>query len=323
MNDKIVNNLRNDLEAGEIVLFLGAGAIFGSTIGADNKPALLGDTLRDKLQSQFFPTEGPAKSSLKRVCSSIQSIRGKDALRQALIDLLIPVNPSSALRSLPKFSWSAIYTVNVDDAIENVYESAPDRTQKLIPVVLPGDKAARDRTTEVSYYKLHGCLRHPESNLIFSHRDYTESRETNLKMFASLTSDLCDLPFLFVGFSLEDDDFQAVWESVSNYQGSRKRFRATYLISPNTPKSIVDALEIEGIDILDQGVEAFFPWLAANLKKRPPSLEERVRQRVAPIQQLIQIEFGTKVDHDLVDKINQNFDFVKQLPETSRDFKRP
>lgn len=310
----MTNKLLSDISSGDAVLFLGAGAVFGSTIGMRKAAPLLGDGLRDKLQSHFFPDEGATRLSLKRVCSNIQNLMGQPSLHQNLVDLLNPVNPSKALQVIPKITWQTIYTVNVDDSLERTYDLVEDKAQKLIPIVLPQDKAAQDRTTQVSYYKLHGCLRHPDSNVIFSHRDYTESREKNLKMFSSLTADLCDFPFIFIGFSLEDDDFQDVWESVKRYLGSSRRSAATYLIQPKATKSFVDAMALENVCVIDKGVEDFFPWLEANLPKKPPSIAQRICSRAAPIQELIHRDFGKNIDAELVDQINRNFEFVKQIP---------
>lgn len=305
--------------AGDLVLFLGAGAVFGSTVGSQRRPALLGNTLRDELQRRFFPEERATTASLKQICSSIQNLKGVDKLREALTDLLLPVNPSKALLEIPRVQWRAIYSVNVDDSVERAYEATSNIVQSPRTVVLPYDVAAHDPTCEVSYYKLHGCLRRPESTLIFSHRDYTEAREVNLRMFTSLSRDLCDAPFLFVGFSFEDDDFRDIWQSVLRYLGTQRRLAPTFLVIPRAPRSFVDSMEVEGITVLDFDVEHFFPWLRANLPKSAPSTAERIHERVAPSQTLIQQTFGKTIEDNLLDQIRNNFDLVRQLPQTNKD----
>jgi hypothetical protein len=82
-NEELLTAIDED----DLVLFLGAGAIVGSTVGSHCRPALLGDGLRDELQCRFFPEEGPTRSSLKRVCTSIQNLKGPDKLREALADI--------------------------------------------------------------------------------------------------------------------------------------------------------------------------------------------------------------------------------------------
>lgn len=84
----------------------------------------------------FFPEEGPTNNTLKRVCSSIQNIKGKPRLREALVDLLIPVNPSKSLLEISKIRWKAIYTVNVDDAIERAYENESEKSRSFFQLYL-------------------------------------------------------------------------------------------------------------------------------------------------------------------------------------------
>ncbi|MGA9666306.1 MAG: hypothetical protein WBQ69_07655 [Gallionella sp.] len=150
MTDARLDRLKMHATKGELVLFLGAGALVGSTIGKDNRPPLLGVALRDRLQELFFKEEGPTNVSLKRVCTNIQNTKGKEKLREALVELLTPVNPSKALLDIPRLRWRAIYTVNVDDSIERAYENSTERTQDLKVVVLSDHKEARNPDKEVS-----------------------------------------------------------------------------------------------------------------------------------------------------------------------------
>ena len=116
---------------GHLVLFLGAGANAGSTIGLRNRSVLLGNSLSLALAARFFPGEAHSAPSLRATCRDIVNNYGRDQLREALIDLLIPVNPSAAMAFMPRIGWSGIYTVNVDDAVERAYETSPQRVQNL------------------------------------------------------------------------------------------------------------------------------------------------------------------------------------------------
>jgi hypothetical protein len=137
-------------------------------------------------------------------------------------------------------------------------------------------------------------------------------------MFTSLTQDLCEAPFLFIGFSFEDDDFQDLWQSVHRYLRVSRRRAPSFLVTPNPPVSLVESMEIEGVTVLDFGVETFFPWLRANAAKEAPSVSKRISDRVSPIQKLLQQNFQANVDEDLLDEIKDNFDFVTQIPKTSK-----
>lgn len=319
MTDARLDRLKMHATKGELVLFLGAGALVGSTIGKDNRPPLLGVALRDRLQELFFKDEGPTNVSLKRVCTNIQNTKGKEKLREALVELLTPVNPSKALLDIPRLSWRAIYTVNVDDSIERAYENSTERTQDLKIVVLSDHKEARNPDKEISLLKLHGCLRYAESNLIFSHKDYTAAKEANLRLFSSLATNLCDSPFLFVGFSFEDDDFQDLWHSITEYLGAEKRQHPTFLAQPAPSKSTVEAMAIEGIDVLDYGTENIFAWLRANVGGPALSVSQKIQEEAAPTQDRIFKSFGENIDPALISSLSDSFFFVRQIAETRRD----
>lgn len=319
MTDERLKRLQEYASKGEIVLFLGAGALVGSTIGADRRQPLLGDALRDCLQDRFFKEEGPTKHSLKRVCTNIQNIKGKDKFREALTEFLTPVNPSKGLLEIPRLSWRAIYTTNVDDAIERAYENSSERTQDIRVVVLPEHREARNPDKEVSLFKLHGCLRHAESNLIFTHKDYTVAKEANLRLFSSLSTNLCDSPFLFVGFSFEDDDFQNLWHSITEYSGAAKRRHPTFVAQPSPAKSTVEAMALEGVDVLDFGTETIFTWLRANIGAVSPSITQKIQEKAASTQARIFGTFGQDIDPALIVNLSDSCFFVRQIPQTRKD----
>lgn len=319
MTDARLDRLKMYATKGELVLFLGAGALVGSTIGKDSRPPLLGFALRDRLQELFFKDEGPTNVSLKRVCTNIQNTKGQGKLREALVDILTPVNPSKALLDIPRLSWRAIYTVNVDDSVERAYENSIERTQDLKVVVLPDHKEARNPDKETSLLKLHGCLRYAESNLIFSHKDYTAAKEANLRLFSSLATNLCDSPFLFVGFSFEDDDFQDLWHSITEYLGAAQRQHPTFVAQPSPSKSTVESMAIEGIDVLDYGTETIFAWLRANVGGPAPSVSQKIQEEVAPTQARIFKSFGENIDPALIDSLSDSFFFVRQIVATRKD----
>lgn len=311
--------LLSAVSKGRVVLFLGAGAIAGSTIGTEKKPALLGKDLASALVKRFFPEEINSIPSLRGVCRDIINNFNRNVLRESLFELLTPVNPSNSLMQIPKIQWAGIYTVNVDDAVERAYENNSQKAQNLVSVVLPDDIAAEDRLKEVSLYKLHGCLLKPESNLIFSHQDYTKSRELNLRLFSSLESNLCEFPFLFVGFGLDDSDFQDLWENVKEYSGGSKRLYPTYLVTPDPKPSFIKSMGVEGIEVINDKAESFFPWLYANLPEIPQTFSERLLERTAPVTKLIQDSYNVTIPPELIDTIKEHCEVVSQIPNLHKD----
>ena len=315
--EKKQNLLKAALE-GELVLFLGSGVVAGSHVGKEKTPAYLGLQLAEKLAKEFFPTDPYKNESLKRICTEIENIKGKEALISSLSELLLPVLPSEYLKIIPEILWSAIFTVNVDNSLEESYRIRGAKVQNLIPIVKPHDSLSESSNYEVSYFKLHGCLITDPYNVIFSQKDYTESREKFLKLFSNLKSYLCEKPFLFIGFGFEDDDFLDVWENIKKYLGLGRRLQPTFLIYPEPPTRFVESMKTEGITVINSNTSEFLPWLKANIPGRLPSINEKTIEKTSATRKLIENEYSISIPHDQLDRLKKFGEIVSHIPSPSK-----
>lgn len=322
MIDKAKDALLEFAQSGQLVLFLGAGAIRESTIGPENKKPLLGKDVANELVKMVFGETEDTNDSLAKVCADIDRIYGRPRLRESLIDLLTPVHPSEGLRRIPLIRWAAIFTVNVDDSIERAYETVATRVQDLRPVALAEDVAANDIQIEISYYKLHGCLLKPESSLIFSHRDFTSAREKQLRLFSSLTTFLCEKPFVFIGFNLEDMDFNEIWESVKQYVGNVARTKPSFLVQPNPSSRTVQSLKVENVQVIDETANGFLAWLHDSISPHAPTVAGRVASRTAPMREWVHNHLRITISSELADKLRQSCEIVGELGVSSQEIAR-
>ncbi len=312
-----------DASNGQIVLFLGSGINVGCEMGSPPQDAPLGDVLAEDITKNFFPDEQYRGESLRSVSSKVQNIENNNALRNYLVKRLHPVQLSPALSTIPLMKWKAIYTVNIDYGIETAYSEISDKVQNLHSIILPDDPVAADVDLDLPYYKLHGCLMNNESNIIFSHRDYTKARERNLRLFANLTVTLCESSLLFIGFGFEDSDFHDLWQSVKDYGGSLSQLKSHYLIKPNPVPSFVKSMEIEGVTVVDSDSENFLPWLKANLYELPLSIENKLIERSASVTRWAKDQYSVSLTPKLADSLKQiclivsELDTPVRLPENS------
>jgi hypothetical protein len=298
----------------ELVLFLGAGVNVGCEMGNPPQPAPLGNQLAEELSTYFFPDEEFKNDSLRSISTNIQNIEGDEKLRKFLIKRLHPVQVSKALQKIPCIRWDSIYTVNIDYAIETSYSLTENKVQSLVPIVLPDDPSISDREVEVPYFKLHGCLMKPESNIIFSHRDYTQAREKNLRLFANLTVKLCESCLLFIGFGFEDSDFHDLWQNVKDYGGATSRLKPTFLVKPNPSPSFVKSMKTEGVTVIDSDSNLFLPWLKANLDKVPVSIKDKIIERSSAIINWAREKLSVELPPALADAIRKNCEIISELP---------
>jgi len=303
---------------GDMVLFLGAGVNADCKMGDPPKPAPLGNNLAEDLSKHFFPNETFNNESLRAVSTKIQNIEGSEKLRKYLIKRLHPVRTTNTLMQIPYIQWNSIYTVNIDYGIETAYSNAEKKVQKLVPIVLPTDPSTSETETEVPYLKLHGCLIKPESSIIFSHRDYTQAREKNLRLFANLAVKLCEHSLLFIGFGFEDSDFHDLWESVKKYGGSLSILKPSFLIKPSASPSFIKSMEIEGVTVIDSDSKTFLPWLKANLDRTPISIEDKIIERSASITNWAKQKLSISISPNLADSIKKYCQIISELESPVR-----
>jgi hypothetical protein len=124
--------LRQALEAGDCVLFVGAG--IGSHLFRDAAPAPDGRTLARELADNFKIDVG-ASLDLAKV-SQIVEIRkgGRTELETFLKKRLCSLQPDVAFRWLCTIPWKAIYTTNYDDGIEEAYSQTAQPAQTPVPM---------------------------------------------------------------------------------------------------------------------------------------------------------------------------------------------
>ncbi|MBU1344167.1 MAG: SIR2 family protein [Proteobacteria bacterium] len=312
------DKLLEDASKGELVLFLGAGINVGCKMGDPPLDAPLGNTLPADISNHFFPEEPYTGESLRSVSGKIQKIKTDKKLREYLAKRLHPVELSNALSLVPLIKWKSIYTVNIDYGIETAYAKISDKVQNIHPIILPNDPVAADIDMELPYYKLHGCLMNNESNVIFSHRDYTKAREKNLRLFAHLTVTLCESSLLFIGFGFEDSDFFDLWESVKDYGGSSSKFRTHYLVKPSPLPSYIESMEIDGVTVIDSKSEDFLPWLKANLHKTPVSIANKIVERSASITRWAQEQYSVSLPPNIADSLKKTCQIVSELKSPVR-----
>ncbi|WP_219952440.1 SIR2 family protein [Dickeya zeae] len=97
--------------------------------------------------------------------------------------------------------WPYIYTLNVDDAIENCSD---------YKIALPYDQhLSFDSKNHPTLYKIHGDIqyemRHEVSRLIFKRSDYLTSLESNRRMLELLQLDFKEKNIIYIGCSLTDE----------------------------------------------------------------------------------------------------------------------
>lgn len=234
--------LENTLKTRNPILFLGAGFSKGAVCGKKEIP--LGDELRKNILKTLFNSKRIDQLklddedlkeiesySLAELCEYINS-EGEES-QAKLVDYIVkefkgtyPNKKDPFHKLLPEYRWKKIYTLNVDDLVENVYQQAGK------PLLVQNDlirKSFNENSTQL--IKIHGCVKKPELGFIFGKDEYRDSIDQENFKLRSFAQDFFDSDVIFVGTEFNEDDILAL---ITKYRksGSRSNARRYYFIAP-------------------------------------------------------------------------------------------
>jgi hypothetical protein len=187
-------------------LFLGAGfSIGGRTRAGSEVPtatALCKRIIEDLLGYSSKDPEYPELSGygLAKVCQFARLKASTERLSDFLVGVFSQIRPADHHALLVHYPWRRIYTTNIDDLVETVYQTAgvPLHVQNMPRrVTVFGSQGTE-------YIKLHGCVRNPSAGLVFSPEEYIETMLRMDYRFTNLMHDLADLPFIIVGSTFDE-----------------------------------------------------------------------------------------------------------------------
>lgn len=277
--------LRGEIEKGNVVLFLGAGASMEAT-GPTGNGAPSGKRLGELIAEKFLDgkfADYPLAQIAEFAINEIDLVTVQTFIR----GIFDPLRPTRSHELISTFRWRSIATTNYDQVMERAYDSST-AAQTLVPFVKDGDRID-DRMREVNaleYLKLHGCITHitdAECPLILTTDQYIQHRKSRHRIFARFKERACEKPVVFVGCQLQDPDLRAILLELEETLESRPRY---FIVTPN-----VDDVEVrfweqkkitclrgtlsEFTTALDRDISATFRGLRKTTALGPLAIAER------------------------------------------------
>ena len=223
----LTQTLIEDVKAGRVILFLGAGATAGAKDEADNGPPL-GTSLRDILADKFL--EGKFKDrSLAVVADFATSEQDLFRVQDFVADQFKALRPAPFHKELTSFRWRAIATTNYDLIIENIYRENDQSLQELVVMYSDEDRLDEQLRSQdqLALLKLHGCITitHREDlPLILTIDQYSTHRNKREYVFQRFEAMASEYPVVFVGHKLEDTDIREMLRRLTSSDASRPRY---------------------------------------------------------------------------------------------------
>lgn len=242
-NEKI-QLLKERLMANSPILFLGAGF----SVGAINRQGKIpkASELKDELYEKFYCSkkkpEDITKEDLEEIqqfdlgdlCNNIQqeSQKRKEELKNYLVKRFQGVMPPEVQKGedfhflLTKYNWKRIYSLNIDDLVENIYG------QKEIGLIVQNQTELKDRDAgTLELYKMHGCVNEPDLGFVFSTNEYEDTIINSDFKLQRFCEDYYDNDVIFIGTELDESDVIMLLKKYLN-AGYRSRAHKYFFISP-------------------------------------------------------------------------------------------
>jgi tetratricopeptide (TPR) repeat protein len=257
--------LRRALEAGDCVLFVGAGV--GAHVRDKNgKPAPDGEELARRLADEFgIDTEG--NFDLSRTAEVIELRKGRKELETFLRDQLSNLEPDETLRWLPNIRWRAIFTTNYDYALERAYELTARPPQKPVSFSITPELTQVDPRFDVPIYHLHGTFfSQSKPQIVITQSDYVTFRESRRMLFELLKKEFATSTVLYVGYSNRDPNWNTVLTEIRN-EFYPSPMPMSFRVAPATSALDAELLQSKGVETLNMKLDEFVSAAAATLKE--------------------------------------------------------
>lgn len=229
----LADRLRPHVEAGDLVLFTGAG-FTGDALSTGGDPIPTSASLLAQLWRIAFPDETPDDSRLEDVYECAVAA-DEEATGELLRSRLLVDDESlpDTYRTWLSVPWARMYTLNVDDLDDAAGRRwdlpAPIRSVSALTDTLPA------RPDGVLSIHLNGRVADFPA-MTFSQLQYGQRTARPDPWYQHLAADLRDRPVLFVGTSLDEPP---LWQQVAIHlvEHDRASMPPSYLVAPRVPRA--------------------------------------------------------------------------------------
>jgi len=250
-DSQVFEELLKRIKRRECVLFLGAGVSQEMGLPGGSDLAL---TLA---RESNYPQTGPLVLSLvahyyeilfgrQRLFERVRELFARSVIgrKRSSYDLIVEIEHLN----------QAIITTNWDDQLEQAFQRKDMR-----PTVIRYDEQVSFLGQPHVIVKLHGDLSGKISEVVLTRDDYTNTYKRVTQpggLFALVGTWLASRTILFVGYSLEDQDFQLLYRYVREAVGVGAPMH--YAVMPGASPMTRDYWRSQGITILDCKAQDFF-----------------------------------------------------------------
>jgi len=295
-----LHDLVDQIKRGECVLFLGSGV--STEVGLPS-----GEELTRTLAQEV----GVEPISLSQVAQEFERTYGRAKLiqriKQLIIDRPVKHNGVTSYDLLPEINGLSrmIFTTNWDNQIENAFE----RKQLYCNVVRYNHQIGLISDNTHTVIKLHGDLGGNPKDIVLTPEDYKRAYNQVKKpgrAFSVFGTKLLTNTILFVGYSLEDKDFQLLYRSVKDSLGGNMHMHYAVMIEAN--EELKKKWKDQEVAILQLPARALLEYIAHQVRdfvNRVDESKEVIGPNAQPFTEFYGIAGNGKTE--LLKKIEEHY----------------
>jgi SIR2-like domain len=229
---ELPTHLLNEIEAGNVVLLLGAGASVGAINDKGEHPPLAG-SLAEMIAKRFL-TPKYSKSPLNVVSALAISQSDLFTFQKFIADTFSGFRPTPSHHKLKTFHWSGLATTNFDTLLEDAYHDTTKPAAQTIVSFIDNSDRPDDllrAQNSVLFLKLHGCvtrITNEKVPLILTTDQYNTHEKGRQLLFNRLYDWAATRPILFAGYSLQDANLLGLIQRIHDEVPSPPR---SYLVT--------------------------------------------------------------------------------------------
>lgn len=273
---KLPLGLRQALESGDCVLFIGAG-VGGNFHRPDGTTAPDGETLAKELCARF--DIAPESSDLAKVAQLVEIRKNRSDLESFLKKRLADLEPDDSVKWLTTFRWRAIYTTNYDYGIVRAYESSANAPQMPVPISLTSELEYTNPQIQVPVYYLHGTLFGPgPSHIVVTQDDYSRYQTKRRMLWQRLKMEFATSTILYLGYSGRDPNWRLVLDELTQ-EFLPSKLPPSFRVDPFAETIDVEILKHQGIETVSLDLSGFRDAAEADLAGYRPDPDALAKYR--------------------------------------------
>lgn len=260
------NQILNAFSRGRLIILLGAGASFGSR-SKSGQTLPMGSELAEEIAAEAnlnYENEG-----LGEVYAAARHELGS-RLDTFLEKRLKHCIASQTLCDMARYPWARIYTLNIDDAIEDAFRKNSKQKYSIREAASPISE--RDPFLEsLDIIKLNGSVDRLHNGLIFSPSEYAKATSRSLSWYEELSFDFIRNTFIFIGTKLNEPLMKY---HIEQYKSKSKESEGvSYVLTPSASIIEKKSLLEYKLEHISGTLEDFITWLKHQLPNPPTALE--------------------------------------------------